>query len=145
MFFQIWHLNELFPIDFSTSLICSPPLFSLKVVVLLDFLFCHSYFLKFSPKDMSLLILEREGKERGRETSMWERNIDRLPSKCTSTGHGTCNLGICPDRELNLQTCGVLDSAPAKRATPSGSHSYFRLQLLPLLLYWLFFSIKIPD
>ena len=52
------------------------------------------------------LFIFREGKggrKRGRETSMWERNIDWLSLTCAPTGDRTYNPGLCPDRELNRQ------------------------------------------
>ena len=33
--------------------------------------------------------------------------MDRLPPICTPTGNQTCNLGMCPDQELNSQPLGV--------------------------------------
>ena len=44
-----------------------------------------------------LLMLERE---RGRETLMWERNIDWLPSIYALTGNQTCNLLVCAHRMM---------------------------------------------
>ena len=44
-------------------------------------------------------------RERERETSMWKRDIDQLPPIGTPTRGGTCNLGMCPDRN---QTCNLL-------------------------------------
>ena len=54
-----------------------------------------------------LPILEREegmegGREREGETLMWERNINWLSLIYPGTRDWTCNLGICPDQELNL-------------------------------------------
>ena len=39
--------------------------------------------------------------ERGREILMQERNINRLPLLCASTGYRTYNPGACPNQELN--------------------------------------------
>ena len=61
----------------------------------------------FSP-----LFLERE-----RDKSMRERNIDQLPLIGSPTGDRTHNLGMCPDRELNLQHFGLQDDAPTHWAT----------------------------
>ena len=47
---------------------------------------------------------QREGKggrERGRETSMWERNTEGLPLARVPTGDRTHKLGTCPDQSLN--------------------------------------------
>ena len=35
------------------------------------------------------------------ETSMGKKNIDWLPTICSLTGDQTCNLGMCPDQQLN--------------------------------------------
>ena len=43
---------------------------------------------------------ETEGK-REKETLMWERNSDGLPSTCAPTGDWIHNLGMCPDQESN--------------------------------------------
>ena len=46
---------------------------------------------------------ERKGE---RETTVQERNIGRSPPIYAQTGDQTHNLGMCPDRELNLQPSG---------------------------------------
>ena len=51
-------------------------------------------------------ILEREegrGRVRERGTSIWERNLNRLPLAHAPTGGRTCSLGMCPEQESNLQ------------------------------------------
>ena len=48
-----------------------------------------------------------EERERGTEI-----DIDHLPPLCVLTGDQTCNLGMCPDPELNLQPLGVWGDAP---------------------------------
>ena len=63
--------------------------------------------------------LERESKG-GIETLIQERSINWLPPTCAWTGDWTCNSGMCPDRELNLQPFGVLDDAPTNWATGQG-------------------------
>ena len=63
--------------------------------------------------------------EKGKETSIWNRNIDRLLSIHTSTGDWTGNQGICPDQELNLQPFGVWDDAPTHLATKPGQGQTF--------------------
>ena len=66
------------------------------------------YFLNAHPEDILLLILQRKkGREGGRDTSMWDRNIDQLLPVCFPTGHQTCNLGICPNRGWSPQSFGV--------------------------------------
>ena len=44
---------------------------------------------------------ERRERERGRETSVCERNIDWLPLACALTRDQTHNPGMCPDQESN--------------------------------------------
>ena len=57
-----------------------------------------------------LFILERgRGREKGRETSEWERNIDWLPSAHAPTGDRTRNPGTCPDWKLNLRHFALRD------------------------------------
>ena len=70
-----------------------------------------------------LLILEREEggegereRERERERLMWERNIDQLRPGHTPTGDWMCNLGMCPDQELNPQPSGVQGDATINQA-----------------------------
>ena len=41
-----------------------------------------------------------------------EKNIDWLSLVCTLTMDQTCNLGMCPDQELNGQALEALDNAP---------------------------------
>ena len=49
------------------------------------------------------------GRERGRETSMGERNTDQLPPIRSLTGDRTYKPGMCPDQELNPQPFGLGD------------------------------------
>ena len=74
-----------------------------------------------------LLTLEKEKGEveRERETLMWDRNIDWLPSICTPNRDWTHNLGMCSDRGPNLQTFGVWDDTPTNLVTQSGLFSLF--------------------
>ena len=53
---------------------------------------------------------EREEEERGERQR--ERNINQLPPMYALTENLTCNLGMCPDHELNLQPFGVLEDVP---------------------------------
>ena len=74
------------------------------------------------------MILEREeGRENVRERTerQKERNIYQLPPVRIPTGDRTLNLGMCPDRELNLQPFGVWDDAPINRATWPGLNRFF--------------------
>lgn len=43
-----------------------------------------------------------------------------LPTIYVPTGDGICNLGTCPDQELNPQTFGAQDDIPTKGATWPG-------------------------
>ena len=53
---------------------------------------------------------------------MWERNIDWLPFVRTLTGDQICNLGMCPDRELNLWPFGLQeDVQPSEPHTSQGN------------------------
>ena len=73
---------------------------------------------------MFLLILEK-GRERERETSLWERNIDWLPPVPALIGDWTHNLGTCPDWESSPQPFGVRDDAPANWTTQAGLECEF--------------------
>ena len=46
-------------------------------------------------------------RDRGRE-----RNVDWLLPIHAPTENRICNLGVCPDWELNLQLLGIWDDAP---------------------------------
>ena len=74
------------------------------------------FFLRFY-----LFIFRERGKE-GRETSMWERNIYWLPLVHSTTGDWTCNLGMCPDQELNLWPFTLQDNAQPMIHTGQGKH-----------------------
>ena len=50
--------------------------------------------------------MEREG-ERGRESSMWERNINQLPLAQALTRDQPHNPGMCPDQESNHRPFAV--------------------------------------
>lgn len=50
-----------------------------------------------------ILMLREEGSER--ETAIWERNIDRLPSLHAPTRDWTHNPTMCPHQESNRQPC----------------------------------------
>ena len=77
---------------------------------------------------------ERE-KEKERVTLLWQRSIHRLPPLCTLTGMQTHNLGMWPDRELNLQPFGVQDNASTSWASPGRALVLIlKLCLLPTLL-----------
>ena len=65
----------------------------------------HTLFCKSSPKDMFI------------DLGGGEKNIDvreKHPSvaSCTHPDWGICNVGRCPDQELNPQPVGVQSDAP---------------------------------
>ena len=57
--------------------------------------------ISFLKTDFILFLESREGRDKGRETSMWQRNMGRLPPACTLTGDWNLNPGMCPDLESN--------------------------------------------
>ena len=63
------------------------------------------------------LFLERGG---GRETSMFERNINRLPITCAPIRDLTHNPGMGPDWESNLQPFALPDDAQPMEPHQSG-------------------------
>ena len=65
-----------------------------------------------------LMIFRGVGWDRESETSMWEGDIDWLLPLRTMTWDRTCDLGMCPDWELNPQPFGAMDDAPISWATP---------------------------
>ena len=71
-----------------------------------DFFFFISFYFQLWFFILLLCFFKREregGRKRGRETSMWERNMDQLPLLSAMTRDQTCNPGMCPDWELNPQ------------------------------------------
>ena len=52
-----------------------------------------------------------------------ERNNTQLPPVGASTGDRTCNLGMCPDKELNLWPFGVWYDTPTNWTTPVRDNS----------------------
>ena len=83
-------------------------------------------------KDRMYLFLENERK-RGREPSMWERNIDRLPLACALTEDWSCNLGMCPDQELNQQPFALQDIAQPTELHQSRLQDYLKSNFLHTL------------
>ena len=69
------------------------------------------------------LILEggEEGEEGVRESER-ERNIHEWPLTHTPTGAWTQNLGLYPDRKLNLWPFSLQNNTPTKWATPARAH-----------------------
>lgn len=69
--------------------------------------FYFIFFKKPSTEDMwyVLQILGRKegGREKEREASVFERNIDLLPPEHSPIGDATWNLDMCPDPASNLQ------------------------------------------
>ena len=59
----------------------------------------------------------KAGIERGRETLIWERNIDQLPLVCDLTKDRICNLVMYPDQESNPWPLSLWDNAPTNWTT----------------------------
>ena len=53
-------------------------------------------------------------REKEKESSMWDRNINQLPPLHAPTGIQTHSLGMCPDRGSNPQPWGAQDNAPTE-------------------------------
>ena len=66
---------------------------------------------------------EEGGRKRGRETSTCEGSIDQLPFIHTLPRNWTCNLGLCPDRDLNLQHFALQDDANQLSHTSQGKNT----------------------
>lgn len=72
-----------------------------------------------------------------------ERNIDLLPPLHTSTGDGTHNLDMCPDRDLNPQPFGAGDDTPIYCTTwPGLTWGYLNRQVDEPLYLRIVFSSK---
>ena len=92
-----------------------------------------SFFLSF----LLFFYREREGKggkKRGRESSMWERNINQLPLICTLSRDQTCNLGMCPDQETNWQPFTLWDDPQTTESHWWGPMSIFNTAVIVVLL-----------
>ena len=78
--------------------------------------FCSS-----SPEDMLIDFRERgrEGERERKKIDVGEKH-DQLPLICALMGDGTCNLGMCPDWELNPRPYSLLDVAPASQPQRPG-------------------------
>ena len=81
-----------------------PPVLKLVGIWVDESVYFFSFFFLILTRG-NFLIAFRE-RERERETSMRERSIDLLSSVYAWTKDQTCNIGICPDRESNLQPFG---------------------------------------
>ena len=93
-----------------------------------------------------LLILQREEwREREREISMWERNIDQLSPIWDQTRDPTCDLSLCPDQESNPQSYGM-DGTPTNPATWPGLIIIILFNILKIkkfsahVSYWFYHS-----
>ena len=64
-------------------------------------------------------------RKRGRETSIWERNIDRLPPVRTLTRDWTHNPGMCPGETPE----STITTTTTAKALPVGVHRPFILPL----------------
>ena len=67
------------------------------------------FFLFLNPHLSTCLLIFRE---RARKKHQCEREILMCCLLCTPTSDGTHNLGMCPDREFNLQHFGVRGHTP---------------------------------
>ena len=68
---------------------------------------------------------KRRVKETRTYMSMWERSIDHLPPVCAPTKDQTCNVGMSPNQELNLQPFSAWNNAPTNQAMWPGPHILF--------------------
>ena len=77
-------------------------------------------------KDLIYLLLEEKGgTRRGRETLMWERNINWLPLVVPWLGLNPIS-GVCPDRELNRRPFTLWDNSQPTDPHWSGlQHSHY--------------------
>ena len=78
----------------------------------------HNYFCK------DFIYFQREGmggRKRGRETMMWDRNINWLPLKSAPTRDRTCNPNLCPDRKSNWWHFTSRDNARPTEPEPPWS------------------------
>ena len=60
------------------------------------------YFFNPHPRTCILISEREEGKDRGRETAMRERNVDPLPLERAPSRDWIQGLGVCPDSESSL-------------------------------------------
>ena len=94
------------------------------------------FFLFFNPYlNTCLLVLVRGegGRERGRETSNWERSIHQLLLRAP-TGDPTCNSGTCLDWEWNSQPFSLRDSSPTNWSTPARAGQIISYLLASVIL-----------
>ena len=77
----------------------------------------------------------RKKRERQRNINVEEKHRLVASLRYPKRGSNTPQLGMCPDREQNLQPFRVLDNAPTNWATPTRARSYlFRIESLPFPL-----------
>ena len=82
-----------------------------------------------------------KGRQREGETSMGERNMDRLPPLHAPTRDRTHSLRTCPDRKAKLKPLGVGDVTPINWATQPGLILVFNYSLCTILFCISFRSI----
>ena len=86
----------------------------------------------FNPHPRTFFMAFRElGRER--ETLMWERNIDWLPSVCTLTRAQNPSLGMCSDWDSNLQHFSVHDNAPTEPHWPGLYKCFYKARIISLI------------
>ena len=91
-------------------------------------------------KDFVYLLLEREGeRQRGRERSACKRYIYWLPLTRPQLGYLTCNLGMCPDWELNWQSFSSQAGAQSTEPHQPGHHLRFFIKHKQLAIWTILF------
>ena len=79
------------------------------MLVISSLLFHLLFFFNPHPRTCLLVLESREGREREKETSMGDRDINQLPPVHTPTGGWTHPLGMCPARGSNSWPLGIQD------------------------------------
>ena len=68
----------------------------------------YTIFFNPHPRTCLLILKGREGREREREKNIDVREKHQLVASCTCPNcDQTCNVGKCPDQELNLRHFGL--------------------------------------
>ena len=111
----------------SSSILKTMFFFSQEIFLLLFLNFFFFY---------SFLREGKGGRKGGRETSTWERNIDRLPPVHAPTrdwnpGDWAHNPGMCPDWELNPRLFGLQDNAQPTEPHQPGFFLEFYFSIYP--------------
>lgn len=88
------------------------------------------------------------GRERDRQTLIWERNIDRLPPRHTPKGESNQKPGYVPWPKSNPPPFSVRDDAPTKWAKPARATNMILVHLslnlsLSILCFLMVFYLEI--